>query len=399
MLSNEVRRWLLLPVAMLMALCALSLGRLAYGLLLPAMKENLGLTLQQAGNLGTAISLGYLFLVLPAGLMVARVGARCSVMIGLTLLAAGFALLGLSSSYPVMLLIMMLLGLGTALSYTPLVSLLVGWYPNRRSTVLGIANSGIGIGIFASGFYVPWLINTMGTTGWRSAWFSFAALTVIVLVLAFLVIRNPPGSVGSVTAARTSQVSAVAVFKNRAIQLIGLIYALQGFTYIIQSLFMYSYALDMGLSARLAGSLSAMGGFISILAGPVWGVISDRIGRASTLLICFTCNAIATLIPVLMPTEAGFALHFGLSGLVVTGLFTTILAATSEKAAPAEVSIAVGFVTLLFATGQLLGPALAALIAEYSGTFKWGFCLSGALMFFAATQAYRLLLSERRRPA
>lgn len=409
---NQVReppkRWLLMPVAIMMTLCALALGRLAYGLLLPSMRIDLDLTLQQAGNLSTASSLGYLIFVLPAGFIASRYGPRASILAGLLLLAGGFASLALANDYFLLLCLMTLLGLGTALLYTPVVSLVVGWFPNRRGSLLGVANSGVGIGAFANGFYVPWIIGSTGDAGWRTAWLSFAVVAAGVLLSAFFLVRNPPGFAGKVIAGAGGEAlaeseivekttsRALIVYRSSSVRLIGAVYAVLGFTYIVQAVFVYSYALEAGVPARTAGALLAAGGFMSIFASTLWGAVSDVIGRSNALTICFLLSAVATLTPVLFPTVIGFAIHFGVSGLVVAGLFTCILAATSEQAAARDVPIAIGFVTLLFAIGQLLGPALAAWIIERSG-YQMAFSVSASLMLAGAALAFLLRSHEASR--
>jgi len=248
---------------MLMTLCALSLGRLVYGLLLPGMRHDLHLTRQQAGNLGTATSMGYLLFVVPAGYVASRFGPRASILAGLLVLAIGFAALALSDNFYLLAFLIMLLGLGTALLYTPVVSMVVGWFPHRRGSMLGLANSGIGIGVFVTGFYVPWLMTRAGEEGWRVVWMSFAIFTALVMLAAFYVVRNPPGSVldTGVTAEdhavvkkqHRQQFFAGSVYRSPAIRLIAAVYAVLGFTYIVQAVFIYSYALESGVPARVVG--------------------------------------------------------------------------------------------------------------------------------------------------
>ena len=52
----------------LVALVAIVFARLAYGLILPPMRDDLGLSYRQAGTLGTVTALGYLLFVLLGGI-------------------------------------------------------------------------------------------------------------------------------------------------------------------------------------------------------------------------------------------------------------------------------------------------------------------------------------------
>ncbi|MED5601786.1 MAG: MFS transporter, partial [Pseudomonadota bacterium] len=111
----------------LVALVAIVFARLAYGLILPPMRDDLGLSYRQAGTLGTVTALGYLLFVLLGGIAASRWGARNAVATGLLILTVGFAGLARGSAYPVGVGRMALLGLGTAVCVAPLVWLLATW--------------------------------------------------------------------------------------------------------------------------------------------------------------------------------------------------------------------------------------------------------------------------------
>lgn len=395
--STQPRR-LFIPLAMIMVMVALALARLAYGLLVPSMRFDLSLSVQQAGLLGTATSLGYLLFVLPAGIVTRRYGSRRIILSGFLCVLLGFTGLAIAGALYWLVLWMALLGIGTAFIYTPVITFIVGWYPDRRGLVLGLVNSGIGLGVFVSGILVPWLISIGGQDSWRSVWALFALITAVVWVAAMAIVRDPKiseTSVNPVSPQKESLFASSTVYKHPAIRLLAACYFILGFTYIVQAVFMYSYAIESGVSAAVAGRLSSVAGFLSILAGFGWGVISDRIGRANTLMICFYSSSVATFIPVLMPTVIGFTIHYLLAGSMVSGLFATILAATSESVLPQEVPIAIGFVTVFFAFGQLMGPLVAGLIIDHIGSFGSGFVLSAGTMLLGGLLAFKISLMHR----
>lgn len=116
---------------MLCTLVSVVFARLAYGLVLPAMREDLALSYTQAANLGTVTAMGYLALLLYAGGFAGRFGGKRAIVAGLSLVAAGFLMMSLASAYDWLLLAMTLLGFGTAFAFIPLISLLGSWYPER----------------------------------------------------------------------------------------------------------------------------------------------------------------------------------------------------------------------------------------------------------------------------
>lgn len=381
--------WVMIVTGMMVTLVTVVCARLAYGLILPFMRMDLDLSYQQAGNLGTASALGYLCLVMLAGIFAARYGGRAAVLLGLALTTAGFIGLFLATDYWLLTAFMVLLGFGTAFSYTPVISLLAGWFPERRGAVIGITNSGVGIGLAAAGAFVPFMNHAYGDAGWRLTWAAFAVASMLAASAAFAFLRNPPGHVAaSGTAAPALDKSAV--YRNPQVVTVGLLYGVTGVTFIAQAVFMFSFALEAGVSAETAGRLTAASGILSILSSPIWGWLSDRFDRASVLLLAVSLTLTATLIPVLWPGLAGFTLHYIITGCAISGLFTSVLAASSAGVKPHQAPLAMSYVTLFYAIGQLIGPAFAGLLIEHAGGFRSAFTASCAVLGVGVLLSWRL---------
>lgn len=382
----------ILPVltGMMVTLVTVAFARLAFGLILPSMRADLGLSYQQAGTLVTAASLGYLFLVMVAGVFASRRGGRAAVVLGLALATAGFILLGVGSHFGLLLLAMLMLGCGTAFAYTPMISLLASYYPHRRGSVIGVTNSGIGIGMLIASLLIPSLGELAGQSAWRLAWGVFAAASMIALVSSLTCLPNP-----RLAAPGATMSGSASVYRDRRLILTGLLYGVVGTTYIAQTTFMFSYALESGIPAPTAGHLSALLGVLSIFAGPCWGLFSDRFGRPASLLISVALNAVATLLPVLLPTVTGFTLHYLILGCTVSGMFTSILTIAAESVEPRLAPRATSYVTLFYAVGQLAGPALAGLLIEYAGGFKTAFTASSIVLALGFVLSCRLVRLSR----
>jgi len=376
--------FVLVPISMLCTLVAVVFGRLAYGLVLPVMRETLALSYSQAANLGTLTALGYLVLLLYAGVFAGRHGGKRSILLGLSLGAIGYAGLSLFSAYPLLMLCMTLMGFGTAFTFTPLVSLLGAWYPERRGMVIGFAGSGVGIGILLAGALVPIITQSGDEASWRLIWASFAGIAVLAIVLVSIFLRDPPQHEETIS---MRQGLAIA-YRNPHVVRMALIYGVVGLTYIVQVLFMYSFALDAGVAAPIAGRLVAVMGFVSIFSGPVWGWLADKVGHGRALTFCMTVAIVATLLPVIWPQTWAFTVHFVLVGLSVTGLFTSVLAAATSTVKPQHAAMAVSFVTVFFALGQLVGPALAGLLIDWQQDFRLTFALSALLMLVGAVVSH-----------
>ncbi|MFL1404263.1 MFS transporter [Marinobacter sp. M1N3S26] len=381
-MNESTRPPLLLMVAIGM-LCTITLvvfARLAYGLVMPGMLEGLGLDYAEGANLGTVTALGYLTMLMVAGVFASRYGGKQAIFIGLCFAATGFTGLALSDNYWLSMALMALLGFGTAFGYTPLISLLGSWYPEKRGAVIGFANGGVGLGLFLAGALVPWLTTTWPDQGWRMVWGVFGAFAVVAGVVVGLFLRNPPQGGGSGSSSDPVPAARSGVYRNPHVINVGLIYGIVGLTYIVQTIFMYSYALESGIPSLVAGRLAAAMGLLGLVAGPLWGWVSDRLGRSNSLVMSMGACSLAMALPVVSPTLPAFAVHYIVMGLCVSGLFTSVLAASTETVHPRLAPVAVSFVTLFFAIGQLVGPAAAGVIVESMGGFSRAFAITSALM-------------------
>lgn len=368
-------------VCMLCSLVVVVFARLSYGLLLPAMRDSLSLSFTQAALLGTVTALGYLSLVLPAGVFATRYGATRAIFVGVVFGIIGFAGLAFASTYLWLVILMIILGAATAFAYTPMISLLGSWFPNRRGTVIGFANSGVGTGMFATGALVPWLIENGAThdSGWRLVWLLFAVVAAICAGFVVWVLRDPP-QLAMATPSTGQATGITGAFRNRHVLLVAWVYGIVGVTYILQSLFMYSFALDTGMTPTVAGRLVALMGILSIFAGPGWGWVADRIGHSQALMICLALALLGTLLPAIWPLYTAFVAHYFLLGVSTTGQFTTILAAATKTVSKDQAAVAISFVTLFFAAGQLIGPSAAGVLLEHTGNYQLMFLLSSALI-------------------
>ncbi|MHA7915437.1 MFS transporter [Alloalcanivorax xenomutans] len=376
--------------AMLVALVVIVFARLAYGLLLPAMRTDLGLSYRQAGALGTVTALGYLLFVLLGGLAASRWGARNTVVFGLAAVTLGFAGLAVAGDYPLIVVLMALLGFGTAFSFAPTVSLLATWYPERRGVMIGCMTAGVGAGIFFIGLLVPWLSDFFGANGWRVTWGIFAAVAGAVGLLVLLAVCDPPASDDADTA-RPPSADKWLIYRNPRVIIMALVYGIIGMVYITQALFMVSYVVESGFDETIAGWLMAMMGLLSVLSGPLWGSLSDSWGRGNTLSLAMSVVTVAMALPLIDQSLPLFVAHFFFMGCAVNGVFTLIQAASTDQVAPRYIPIAFSYVTLFFAGGQLIGPAVAGWLIETRGGFPLaiGFTCFWLLVGLFLTQRIR----------
>lgn len=361
-------------IGMFTTIVVLAFARLSYGVVLPFMREGLAITYKEAGYLGTTTSLGYVCTVIFAGIFAAKWGGKKTILLGLSLVTAGLVGLSLTPVYWMTFAFMLLLGIGTAFTYTPLISLLVAWFPQNKGFVIGLTTSGVGIGLLFTGVVVPRLGTVYTEIGWRLSWGFFAFIALFVVLLTFLFIKNPPTLIASKK--NDQQSSPKEIYKNPKVIIVGLIYGIIGVTYIVQMIFIMSFMIESGINIKIAGHLMALNGILSIFSGPIWGVISDKLGRRLSLMMTMALTAFSMFLPVISPTLIGFTLHMIILSCTITGLFTLIQASSMDHVKPSDMPIAFSYVTFYFAVGQFIGPTIAGWLIDDWGGFKSAFLFS-----------------------
>ncbi|PLT32727.1 MFS transporter [Bacillus sp. V5-8f] len=376
MVPEQKASYLYIVTGMLVSLVAVSLARLAYGVVLPFMKEGLSISYKMAGLLGTITSLGYLVTVMFAGVVSTKWGEKKTILCGLSFITIGFLNLSFSTSYLYSCIFMFLLGVGTAFTFTPLISVLIQWFPAKRGLVIGFVNSGAGIGVFITGALVPFLHQLYPEMEWRIAWRIYFFVSILICLMVFFIIKNPPMK-KAIT--KELAISPRQIYTNWNVIKVALIYGVVGLTYITQSIFIMSFMLDEGLRAQHAGHLIAIGGILSILSSPIWGGISDHLGRKKALLLAMAFNLLSTVAPIFMPNSFGFTINLIVQGIVSTGVFTMVQTLSTEQVHPRYATLSFSYATFYFAVGQFIGPTLAGLAIDYVG-FKSIFTLSAVWM-------------------
>ncbi len=377
----------LLLAASLTAMVAVVFARLAYGLILPSMRAELGLGYRAAGNLGTISALGYFLFILPGGVAATRWGARNTVIGGLLLVMLGFIGLAVADSHALIAVLMFALGVGTAYAFAPMLSLLVTWYPERRGLMIGYMTAGIGAGLFLVGLLIPWLIRLFGAVGWRVSWGVFAVVAAVAALLVLVGAKDPPVTGATGPQKRTSA-ERWRIYRNPRVLTVATVYGIIGLGYIAQAIFMISFAEASGVTSTTAGWLLSMSGLLSVITGPLWGLLSDRWGRGNTLLLTLSLLTIGMAVPMFSQTLPAFFLHFLLFGVAINGSFTMVQAASTDQVAPQYIPVAFSFATLFFAGGQFIGPAVAGWFIELGG-------FQAALGFTCGVLVLGILLAQR----
>ncbi len=380
--------WAVVVAGIVAVFACLGMGRFALGMLLPSMGQSLALSHGDMGAISTANFVGYMAAVSLGGRTVARLGARRTIVAGLLMVALSTIAVSRAESFAQVLALYLITGYGSGAANVPVMGLIAHWFGRKvRGRAAGMVMTGPGAAIMLSGAVVPAINAAQGAEGWRLAWLLLGLSVLAAAAFALLVLRNHPSELGlePVAGEAAGQPAASTgghptVSRRRILGHLCVLYAAFGFTYAIYVTFIVTALVqEHGFPEATAGRFWSWIGFLSLASGPVFGGLSDRIGRGKGLMMVFAFQTAAYLLVALPLPEPFLFASVALFGLVVWSIPSIMAAAVGDYLGPEQAASAFGTVTVAFAVGQIAGPALAGRMADAMGGFSASFAMAALI--------------------
>jgi MFS family permease len=396
--------WIVIFMGLVTTIAAHGFGRMAYTIILPAMKDGLGFDYLQLGLLGTGNFIGYLLMAIIGGFLAARFGTRTVISLALLLMGVTMILTGWAQTFSHAFSMRLLTGLGNGAAYVPAMTLGSAWFAmKKRGFATGIISAGIGTGTLISGLIVPPILATFGPAGWRFSWYILGSSVLLIAGLVYIFVRNQPEekdlrpigqdfeAPASSKAGHDSALQWAHIYKRGAIWYLGVVYFFYGISYVIYLVFFAAYLVkEIGLSQAWTGGLWAMLGALSIFCGVIWGSISDRLGRNRGASFAYLVLGLSYIIFALVKVKTGFCVSAILFGLTAWSIPTIMAATAGDLVGPRLAPAALGFITLFFGLGQAFGPAMGGYLADLHQSFSLPFLVAGGFSFAGMASAFFL---------
>ena len=367
-----------------MAATTLGLSRFGYGVLLPAMRADLGWSFAEAGLLDTANAVGYLAGALASPALLRRFDAAavlraCAVTVCLCLLGSAV----LDALGPLMLLRGIAGAAGSALFVVGgLLAARLAASTSRSGVVLGIYYAGVGPGILLTATMAPLVLADVGR--WPLGWL---ALGVLVGGCAMVAGRSAARVPAAPVAAPATET------RSAPLGWVLTAFVLFGIGYVPFSTFAVQLWHQTDPSPGFAPALWALVAVSATASGWVWRGLLTRPDVALVVLLALV--AAAVVLPIwsaTVPALAASALLFGLGFLSVTAAVTGLI----QRYRPADQwsRLLAGFIAA-FGAGQVIGPVLTGLLADRIG-LRAGL-VGPAVLLIGAVLAALVQLRQARR--
>ncbi|MBA2402580.1 MAG: YbfB/YjiJ family MFS transporter [Bradyrhizobium sp.] len=365
--------WLILILSLAPTI-GLGIGRFAYALVLPDMRDALGWSYSAAGFMNTINAVGYLAGALLASRMIRRFGLSRTVRWGTLAAVTSLALCALSSNFVVLSFARLLAGIGAAGGFVggaALAATIAQTRPERANFLLSLFYAGPGLGILSSGLIAPFVLQGFGPGSWWIVWWAMTVLSVILIVPLLLAPLGSGAATDSATAADFSIRPVLAY-------LIG--YFLFGAGYIAYMTFMIAYVRDGGGGAAAQSLFWSLIGVSAFVTPWVWRRVLAMDRGGLTTAIILGVNAIGAALPIFGHSPlllAISALVFGVAFFAVVGSTTAFVRFNYP---PSAWPTSIAAMTISFGIGQTLGPIVVGAITDAVGSLSFALNVSAAML-------------------
>lgn len=375
-----------------MVLAGLALGvcvtngfaRFAYGLILPAMKSEMGWTYAQAGWLNTANALGYIGGAVLTMLLIRRVSPARLFAVGMVTTTLALLATGLSPVLWWQTLWRITAGVLGALSFSTAGALAAGLFhgdPRRNALAIAILfGTGGGLGIVLAGAALPLMLDSWGPASWPMGWVVIGAFSLCGVPLCLW-----SASHLHVPAQAALNESTPLPVRRMLPEMAG--YAGFGLGYIVYLTFLSAWMTEQHASAGFIALVWVVLGTSICLSPFVWRRVFARHASGLPLALILGCIAVGSALPVVLPNGPVLlisAVVFGLSVFMAPGAVTNF---SRQNLPPQAWGRAISLFTLVFAVAQTAGPYGAGLVGDLAGNIGVSLMAASGLLLAGAALA------------
>lgn len=302
------------------------------------------------------------------GKLAAKYSIRVVVITGGVILSLGFFLASfVTSSAPWLLWLTygVMGGLGMGFTYSTTISCAQRWYPHKKGLVTGIIVSALGFGGVVFTPIVEALIKNFGGqgAGEQKAFMVLSLVFLVTCTLGGLALQNPPEetkakeSGSDASAPAKVDYSPKQVLAQPSFYLLTLAMALA----CMGGLMMIAFAKPIAVAKGL-GETATTGVLIISLCNSlgrlVWGIVSDKLGRKTTLIILLVGSAVMSL---LVNAATGYWIYVLIAfiGFFYGGFLSNFPSFTTELFGARHMATNYGMVLVGFGVGAVVSSYVA----------------------------------------
>jgi nitrate/nitrite transporter NarK len=336
--------------------------------------DDLGVPLASLGVFATGYYIGYVVSNLLGGFSSDRFGGRLIITVSMAGAGAFMMVFGSTTSATVGIAVQGLVGLFAGADYSAGVKLLASWFqPRELGMVMGVFTAATSLGTVIANAVVPTLIEH---SGWQTSYHTFGAISIVVALLCYLVIRPGPVVTAPVAAGARRESSLRTLARNRDLVLLALagfggFWGTYGFVTWSNTLMIRGYR----VAPTTAGAVVAVFAATAVFGKPIIGLVADRCGGARKIpIIVILAGFVGTLLLFgSMNTTTAFFVVAPLLGLAAYGYLPLMVAMTPKLVPSGVTGTAAGACNAFWQLGSVLVPLAIGAVYHATSSFQAAF--------------------------
>ncbi|MEC7837527.1 MAG: MFS transporter [Chloroflexota bacterium] len=268
------------------------------------------------------------------------------------------------------------------------------WFPETRGRVMGAVTSGNNFG----GFTMPALAaSVISFSGWESAYLIFGSIMLFLAIISYFIISESMADIENESRRTNRNLDSLNLVKKQAAIGFSIYEALKSFRFWTISVALMigvltyqgiltqltQYLEDEGMSQNIATSCLMMIAIMGVIGKITFGRASETFTARKTLILSIFFQAIGTLVLCVSGSSLilwigcfVYSLGFGAFGALIS---LTVV----EQFGMKNIGSMMGFNAFLTSITMALGPLVAGIIHDQTGSYRNAF-LGIAILFFVS---------------
>ena len=367
--DSRFRSWILIAVVLLLFGTAVASSQYKVPVIMTHITQQFGMTDSSASWLMSIFTFVGIILAIPTGALAKKFGPKILLLAASAILLVG-SLIGLAATDGTMLIVSRGVEGVAFILVTICGPLAVQKYvaPEKIGSATGIWALWVCLGSVVGGVVTPTVSATLGFVG---VWMVYAVFAAIFAVLVAVVVKFNDGASDAPAQVSGEQVepkvSYAELFKpNTLLYLAGFLL----FNMVLLAMLSFSptWMQIQGIDPTLSGFLSTLPMLLAVVSSPLFGSLSDKLGRCKPLYLV----ALLSMGPCafLLLTGTGMQLWVGAVVMGLVGMGVPVICLTAYPKVlgkPELMSIGMGFLMLIQSLGQFLGTFVSPMLLGASG--------------------------------
>jgi NNP family nitrate/nitrite transporter-like MFS transporter len=360
--ASKHLKWAVL-ISSLLAFVAYAFGLQVVPPLMTSIMTEFGISNAEAGLLMSFVLLPGIILSIPVSIAMERYGARVTGGIALVCVVISSFMTATANSFTALLLARLILGIGGSLILIVTPAIVPQWFSKEE---LGRA-----MGIFSVSMPLATIIafptaGTLAVTyGWRSSFYLSLVIGVIATVVYVLIVRDGPMS------SRGGGFTGLSAFKNLEVWKVGIIWLFFNGAILSFNTWAPTLLIDFkGFTPVEASFYASLMSWISFFAIPLYGTLSDRLGKRKVFIVAGAAILCLTEIAAAYSSGVILIMVIVAIGLVSAMLPGNIQTLPSEILGPSKAGIGFAVLGICGNIGMAATQPIAGMILDASGSYS-----------------------------